>query len=321
MPPKESGQPRRAPFVFPRSRSERAAEAARPISAQPVRTVPASQPHPVQGVTRTKQAAQAPTARPKRKAPAPRSKKRKQIQPEESETESEGEPLRSRQESRRSGKEPTSETVTGDKAKGAPVLDSLGSLPEYLQPIALLAMRMSMEKTRLGAAKGTSDLQEEIAKLKQSLESVEAERTQAFEAANRYLNQKDAALRTVDFQKAELDRRAEEVKELQRTTARLSREIGEKDQELQATFARVQRAEEDRGASEQERLALEAELQESRERVTSLTVEMQNQSEEMEEKAADWAIGSIYARILEAEGQERQEKTKQRLPEYAIEKE
>ena len=151
-----------------------------------------------------------------------------------------------------------------------------------------------MEKTRLGAAKGTSDLQEEVAKLKQSLESVEAERTQAFEAANRYLNQKDAAQRTVDFQRAELDRRVEEVRELQRTTARLSREVGEKDQELQATFARAQRAEEDRQASEQERLALEAELQESRAKVASLTDEMQNQSEELEEKAADWAIGCIY---------------------------
>ncbi|XP_031259003.1 uncharacterized protein LOC116117120 [Pistacia vera] len=125
-------------------------------------------------------------------------------------------------------------------------------------------------------------------KAEQSLESVEAERTQAFEAANRYLSQKDAALRTVDFQKMELNRRAEEVKELQRTIARLSKEVGEKDQELQATFSRAQQA-------EQDRQALEAELQESQDKIASLTEEMQNQSEELEEKAADWAIGSIYS--------------------------
>ncbi|XP_031253908.1 uncharacterized protein LOC116111888 [Pistacia vera] len=214
MPPKESEQPRRAPFVFPRSRRERAAEAARPIPAQPVRAAAPSQP-------------------------------------------------------------PTHEATRAEQA--------------------LLAMRMSIEKTRLGAAKGSSDLQEEVAKLKKSLESAEAERTEAFDAANRYLSQKDTALRTVDFQKTELDRRAEEVKELQRTTARLSKEVGEKDQEIQATFARAQRAEQEREASEEERQALEAELQESRERVASLTEEMRNQSEEMEEKAADWAIGCIYS--------------------------
>ncbi|XP_031277685.1 uncharacterized protein LOC116136112 [Pistacia vera] len=237
MPPKESKQPRRAPFVFPRSRRERAAEAARPIPAQLVRTVAPSQP-PVHEATRAEQVAQAPPARPRRKAPAQRSKKRKQ---------------------------------------------------------ALLAMRMSMEKTRLGAAKGSSDLQEEVAKLKKSLESAEAERTEAFDAANRYLSQKDAALQTVDFQKAELERRAEDVKELQRTTARLSKVVREKDQEIQATSVWAQRVEQEKEASEQEKRALEAELQESRERIASLTEELRNQSEELEEKAADWAIGSIYS--------------------------
>ncbi|XP_031254927.1 uncharacterized protein LOC116112941 [Pistacia vera] len=196
MPPKESGQSRRAPFVFPRSRRERErereAEAARAIPAQPLRTSAPSQPRPAQEATRTERVAPAPAACPRRKAPAQRSKKRKQVQVEESETESEEEPLRTSQESRRSGKEPT---ATGDKAKDA---------------AGLLAMRMSMEKTRLGAAKGTSDLEAEVAKLKQDLQSVEAERTQAFDAANRYLNQKGATQRTVDFQKAELDRRTEE---------------------------------------------------------------------------------------------------------------
>ncbi|XP_031254263.1 eukaryotic translation initiation factor 3 subunit A-like [Pistacia vera] len=286
IPPKESEQPRRAPFVFPRSRRERAAEAARPIPAQLVRTAAPSQP-PVHEATRAEQVVQAPPACPRHKAPAQRSKKRKQVQAEESETESEEEPLRSRRDSRRSGKEPASEAITSDKAKDIPVLDSLGSLPEYLQPIALLAMRMSMEKTRLGAAKGSSDLQEEVAKLKKSLESAEAERTQAFDAANRYLSQKDAALRTMDLQKSKLERRAEEVKELQRTTARLSKEVREKDQEIQTTSIWAQQAEQEMEASEQEKRALEAELQESRERIALLTEEMRNQSEELEEKAAD----------------------------------
>ncbi|XP_031250618.1 MAP7 domain-containing protein 1-like [Pistacia vera] len=230
MPSKESEQPRPAPFVFPRSRRERAAEDARPIPTQPMRAAAPSQP-PVHEATRAEQVAQAPPARPRRKAPAQRSKKRKQVQAEESETESEEGPLRSRRDSRRSRKEPASEAIIADKA--------------------LLAMRMSMERTRLGAAKGSSDLQAEVAKLKKSLESVEAKRTQAFDAANRYLSQKDVALRTVDFQKAELERRAEDVKELQRTTARLSKVVGEKDQEIQTTSIWAQRVEREREASKQ----------------------------------------------------------------------
>ncbi|XP_031267553.1 coiled-coil domain-containing protein 18-like [Pistacia vera] len=208
---------------------------------------------------------------------AQQSKKRKQIQVNESETKSEDDqPLRSQQDvGRRSGKEPADEKIAADKA--------------------LLAMRMSLEKAQLGATKGENDLKEEIAKLKQSLEDAKAERALSAEAANRYLNQKTAAMRTVDFQNTELERRAEEVKELQKTTARLSKEVGEKDQELQTTLMRAQRAEQEMEASEKRRLALEVELQESWGKVASLTEEMRSQSEEVEDKAVDWAIRSIYA--------------------------
>ena len=99
----------------------------------------------------------------------------------------------------------------------------------------------------------------------------------------------------MDFQKAELERRAEDVKELQRTTARLSKVVGEKDQEIQATSVWAQRVEQEKEASEQEKQALEVELQESREKIASLTEEMRNQLEELEEKAVDWAIRSIYS--------------------------
>ncbi|XP_031285665.1 uncharacterized protein LOC116144352 [Pistacia vera] len=274
MPQKESEQPRRAPFNFSRLRRVKAVEAARPIAAQPVRTAAPSQRHPEEEMTRSEQVAQPSPGRPRQKTMAQRSKKRKQIQDT----------------GRRSGKELADEAVAADKAKDTPVLETLGNLPEYLQPIAysllecglsdsydeftdtgdvdlmtmsvqhlskaLLAMRMSLEKARLGAAKGENDLKEEIAKLKQSLEDVEVERALSTEAANRYLKQKTAAMRTVDFQKMEPERRAEEVKELQRTTARLSKEVGEKDQELQTTLMWAQRVEQEMEASEKKRLAL-----------------------------------------------------------------
>ncbi|XP_031257001.1 uncharacterized protein LOC116115004 [Pistacia vera] len=124
--------------------------------------------------------------------------------------------------------------------KGSSVLDSLGHLLEYLQPVvyallecglsesfeqlasssdvdlmstsiqhmskALLSMKMSMEKAQLGAAKGGATLKEENAVLKRSLEAAEAERNLSLESANSYLNEKNVTLRTVDFQKAQLEK-------------------------------------------------------------------------------------------------------------------
>ncbi|XP_031250357.1 uncharacterized protein LOC116108238 [Pistacia vera] len=244
MPPKESEQPHRAPFVFPRSRRERAAEAARPIPAQPVRTAAPSQP-PAHEATRAEQVAQAPPARPRHKAPTQRSKKRKQVQAEESKTESEEEPLRSRRDLRRSGKEPAGEAITSDKAKDIPVLDLLGSLSEYLQPIALLAMRMSMEKTRLGAAKGSSDLQEEVAKLKKSLEFAKAERTEAFDVANREKDQEIQAT-SVWAQRLEQEKEASEqekrafeaeLQESRERIASLTEEMRNQSEELEEKAA------------------------------------------------------------------------------------
>ena len=61
---------------------------------------------------------------------------------------------------------------------------------------------MSLEKVQLGVAKGEIALKEENATLKRSLEAAKIERNMSSESANRYLNERDAALRTVDFQKA-----------------------------------------------------------------------------------------------------------------------
>ncbi|XP_031278078.1 uncharacterized protein LOC116136526 [Pistacia vera] len=128
---------------------------------------------------------------------------------------------------------------------------------------ALLSMQLSLEKVRLGAAKEEVAPKEENATLKRGLEAAKAERNLSFESANRYLSERDAALRTVDFQKAELEKHAEKVKELQRTIVRLSKEVGERDQELKTTSLRASQAEQEKDASEKQRKALEAELQAS----------------------------------------------------------
>ena len=47
----------------------------------------------------------------------------------------------------------------------------------------------------------------------------------------------------MDFQKAELEKRGEEVKELQKIVARLTKKAGKKDQALQTTSERALRAE------------------------------------------------------------------------------
>ncbi|XP_031270055.1 probable LRR receptor-like serine/threonine-protein kinase At1g56140 [Pistacia vera] len=78
------------------------------------------------------------------------------------------------------------------------------------------------------------------------------------------------------------------------TTARLTKEVGEKNQELQATFERAQRAEQEVEASEKRRQTLKAELPESKGKVASLTEEVRVQVEELEDRVVDWAIGSIY---------------------------
>ncbi|XP_031264316.1 dynactin subunit 1-like [Pistacia vera] len=142
-----------------------------------------------------------------------------------------------------------------------------------IQPIskALLSMQLSLQKVRLGVAAGEVVMKEENARLK------------------------DAALRTVDFQKNELEKHGEEIKELQRTIARLSREVDEKDQELKTTSQRALRVEQERKASEKQKQALKAELQASQGRVTSLIEEMKSQAAEIEAKATEWAIQSIYA--------------------------
>ncbi|XP_031264853.1 variable charge X-linked protein 3B-like [Pistacia vera] len=253
MSPKESEQPRRRPLKFPRSRKAKETDAAPTVplvksaaSGPPTRPAGTFEPQPSKDAPiRTTKASQPSPARPRLKTTAQR-KKRRQIQVEESETESEGDqPKRSRPEVRRSGKEPMEDTNTAEGAKkDTLVLDSL----------ALLSMRMSPEKVRLGAAKGEVALKEENATLKQSLEAAETERNLSYESANQ-----------------------------------------EKDQELKTTYLRALRTEQERDASEKQSQALEAKLQASQGKVAFLTEEMQNQAAEVEEKAADWAIKSIYA--------------------------
>ncbi|XP_031287128.1 uncharacterized protein LOC116145836 [Pistacia vera] len=159
----------------------------------------------------------------------------------------------------------------------------------------LFSMQLSLQKVRLGATAGEVALKEKNTKLKRDLEAVEIEKRLSTKSMVRYLNERDAALRTVDFQKAELEKQGEEIKELQRTITRLSREVDEKDQELKTTSQRALRVEQEKEVSEKQRQALEAELQASQGKITSLTEEMQNQAEEIEAKAAEWAIESIYA--------------------------
>ncbi|XP_031285744.1 keratin, type I cytoskeletal 10-like [Pistacia vera] len=111
---------------------------------------------------------------------------------------------------------------------------------------ALLAMHLSLQKAQLGATEGLVELREENVRLKRDLEAVQAEKNLSTIQMNQYLSERNAVLRSVDFQKAELEKRGEEVKERQRIVARLTKEAGEKELELRMNSERALRVEQER---------------------------------------------------------------------------
>ena len=88
---------------------------------------------------------------------------------------------------------------------------------------------MTQKNIDLDSVEGFHELREETTKLKQDFAALDVEAKAIHIQANQYLVEINSTIRTVDFQKAELEKRGEELKQLQKTVARLTKKCGEKE--------------------------------------------------------------------------------------------